>query len=117
MYDRSVKDVDDQVAAVCVAHEDPVEVHADLQEEGGNGHEGEGVHVVVDPVVVGGALVVGGRAGGRALVVGGRAGGRALVGGDCASSFFPASDSSSLVFDMDVQKCVEMITSFIHVNG
>ncbi|KAJ6673330.1 hypothetical protein OIU85_012338 [Salix viminalis] len=111
MYDRSVKDVDDQVAAVCVAHEDPVEVHADLQEEGGNGHEGEGVHVVVDPVVVGG------RAGGRALVVGGRAGGRALVGGDCASSFFPASDSSSLVLNMDVQKCMEMNTGFIHVNG
>ncbi|KAJ6673331.1 hypothetical protein OIU85_012339 [Salix viminalis] len=113
MYDRSVKDDDDQVVAVCVVHEDPVEVHADLQEEGGNGHEGEGVHVVVDPVVVGGALVVGGRAGGRALVVGGRA----LVGGDCASSFFPASDSSSLVLNMDVQKCMEMNTGFIHVNG
>ena len=98
---------DDEAAAVCVAQEDPVEVHADLQEEGGSGHEGEGVHAVVDRVVVGG----------RALVVGGRAGDGALVGGDCASSFFPASDSSSLVFDMDVQKCVEMITSFIHVNG
>ncbi|KAJ6355189.1 hypothetical protein OIU77_005725 [Salix suchowensis] len=77
----------------------------DLQEERWFGHEGEGLHVVVDRVVAGGAPLAVGRAADGALV------------GEDFASFFLASDSSSLVFNMDVQKCIEMITQFIHVSG
>ncbi|CAK7338531.1 unnamed protein product [Dovyalis caffra] len=91
----------DEVAAVCEAQEDRVEVHGDPVEVDGDLEEE--VHVVEDREEV------------HAVVVDGGDGGGLVVVGDCASSFFFCN--TSLLFNMDVAKCIEITSEFIHVNG